>query len=57
MSRNASPRGGFSFHALRLFEIVRVLVPFDYVTRVVINASDGPMWVTPTAHDCEKLIK
>jgi predicted trehalose synthase len=27
-----------------LFEIARVLVPFDYVARVVINASDGPMW-------------
>ena len=36
---------------------VRVLVPFDYVARFVINANDGPMRVTPIAHDCEKLIK
>jgi hypothetical protein len=35
----------------RAFEIALVLVRFDYVARVVINASDGPMWVTPTAHD------
>ena len=48
------PRGD---QTLELFEIVRVLVPFDYVARVVINASDGPMWVTPTAHDWEKLTK
>src|SRR5207249_4051057 len=35
----------------RAFEIALVLVRFDYVARVVINASDGPMWLTPTAHD------
>jgi hypothetical protein len=42
---------------LRLSEIARVLVRFDHIARVVINASDGPMWVTPTAHDWEKLTK
>jgi hypothetical protein len=26
MSRHASPRGGFLLHALRLFEIARVLI-------------------------------
>jgi hypothetical protein len=40
-----------SKHTLRLFEIARVFVRFDHVARVVINASAGPMWVTPTAHD------
>jgi hypothetical protein len=31
ISRHASARGGFLFHALRLFEIVCVLVRFDHV--------------------------
>ena len=31
ISRHASPRGGFLFHASRLFEIARVLVHFDHV--------------------------
>ena len=30
ISRHASPRGGFLFHALRFFAIVGVLVRFDH---------------------------
>jgi hypothetical protein len=40
ISRHASPRGGFLFHAaLRFFEIARVLMRFDHVARLVINAN------------------
>ena len=41
MSRHASPRGGFLFHALRFFEIARVLVCFDHVARCIVNANHG----------------
>jgi hypothetical protein len=40
ISRHASPRGGFLFHAaLRLLEIALVLVRFDQVAGRVVNAN------------------
>jgi hypothetical protein len=41
MSRHVSARGGFLFHALRLFEIARVLVRFDLVASFIVNANQG----------------
>jgi len=35
ISRHPSPRGGFLFHALRFFEIARVLVRLDHVARSI----------------------
>ena len=43
MSRHASPRGGFLFHALRFFEIALVLVRFDHVARIVVNPNHSIM--------------
>jgi hypothetical protein len=38
ISRHASPRGGFLFHAaLRFFEVARVFVRFDHVARIIEN--------------------
>jgi hypothetical protein len=40
ISRHASPRGGFLFHAaLRFFEIARLLVRLDHVARFNQNGS------------------
>ena len=40
ISRHASPRGGFLFHAAsRFFEIARVLVRFDHVARFIVNTN------------------
>ena len=44
MSRHALPRGGFLFHVvLRLLEIALVLVRFDHVASVILNANHGIM--------------
>jgi hypothetical protein len=43
ISRHVSARGGFLFHALRFFEIARVLVRFNHVARVIVNAEYGIM--------------
>jgi hypothetical protein len=38
MSRHASPRGGFLFHApLRFFEIAHLLVSFDHVVGIIVK--------------------
>jgi hypothetical protein len=34
-----TPRGGFLFHTLRLFEVARVLVRFDHLARRIVNAN------------------
>jgi hypothetical protein len=39
MSRHVSPRGGFLFHALRFFEIARVLLRFKQIARCIVNAN------------------
>jgi hypothetical protein len=39
VSRHASPRGGFLFHALRFFEIAIVLVRFDQIASLIVNAN------------------
>jgi hypothetical protein len=40
ISRHASPHGGFLFRAaLRLFELSRVFVRFDYVASLVVSAT------------------
>ena len=43
ISRHASPCGGFVFHALRFFEIACVLVRFNSVASVVVNANQSIM--------------
>jgi hypothetical protein len=46
ISRHASPRGGFLFYARNAyhsFEIARVLVRFDHVASVVVNADHSMM--------------
>jgi hypothetical protein len=43
ISRHASPRGGFLFHASRLFELARVLVRLDHVADVIINTDLSAM--------------
>jgi hypothetical protein len=42
MSRHASPCGGFLFNAaLRFFEIARMVVRFDHVANIIVNANHG----------------
>jgi len=44
ISRHASSCGGFLFHVvLRLLEIALVLVRFDHVASVILNANHGIM--------------
>jgi hypothetical protein len=38
-SRHVSARGGFLFHALRFIELARVLMRFDHVVCIIVNAN------------------
>jgi hypothetical protein len=48
-SRHASPRGGFfCLPRLRPFEVARVLVRFDHVASVIVNANGSASEITST---------
>jgi hypothetical protein len=49
ISRHVSPRGDFLFHALRLFEIARVLVRCNHAASFIVNA-DHKLSEKPKSH-------
>jgi hypothetical protein len=44
ISRHAPPRGGFLFRLqATLYEITRLLVPFDHIASFIVNANHSVM--------------